>query len=306
VLKGRRRWLSARMNGTVLPALVRQFSPAQKNQAFLAAHVCTVVAESQEQLTTAYDATWTSAAVDAAPAVPGVGDAAIDGATSEEAARIEAVAAQIEQLSPFGARHLARELLATDPTLWDSLLAEARQHVRAQIASDCVRLEQELATAREAVREAEEQQQRQTQTLTALGQQVTEARMSYQRSEDQRYDHERECQHLLTQNRQLRGQIHHIEEQLAAVGSVDQMVGRPEVATLAQAVIEVVAAAGTPLVHQLKRILHPLTSRDATHALGRALDLVEERVSVCRQHMSEGTMVTTGHDPTMPPETEEG
>ena len=305
VVKGRRRWLAARMNGTVLPALVRQFSPAQKNQAFLAAHVCTVGAESHEQLTTAYDATWTTAAEDAVPAVPGAADAGIEGATSEEAARLEAVVTQIERLSPFAARHLARELLATDPSLWESLLAEARQHVRAQIASDRVRLEQELATAQDAVRQAEEQQHHQTQTLATLGQQLTEARMSYQRSEDQRDDHERECQRLLTQNRQLRGQIHHIEEQLAAVGAVDQAVWQPEVATLAQAVIEVVAAAGSPLVQQLQRILRPRTAREATVALGRALDLVEERVRVCRQHLSEGMIGTTGSDPAVPPETEE-
>jgi hypothetical protein len=293
VVKGRRRWLAARMSGTLLPALVRQFSPSQKNQAFLAAHVCTEVSASQEQLTTAYDATWTSVAADAASDVPAAVDGDIDEGAADEGARVAAVIAQMQQLSPFASRHLARELVVSDATLWESVLAEASHRLQVQTTSDRARLEQELAEAQATVRKAEDQQHRQTQTLAAFGQQVTEARMSYQRSEDQRHDIERLRQELLTENRRLRGQLQHLQQRLVAVRPGDHIVEHPHVAALAQTVMEIVAAAGAPLVTQALRLLHPLTTREATAALGRALDLVEERIRVCRQQLIEDARITT-------------
>ena len=56
--------------------------------------------------------------------------------------------------SQKGGGHLAREIVTGDDTLWESLLAEARQQVRASDASDRARAAQELATAHDAVRAA--------------------------------------------------------------------------------------------------------------------------------------------------------
>src|SRR5581483_7721332 len=150
VVAGRRRWLAASTSGRPVPALVRRFSPAQKHQAFLAAHVCTVLPPSMEALTTAYDATWTSVAKDALPASSDSSTEETHNGVTEEATRIAALVMQLQQLSPFGYRHVARELVIKDATLWNSLLADARQQLHDSETSERERLAQELADAHEA------------------------------------------------------------------------------------------------------------------------------------------------------------
>lgn len=303
VVVGRRRWLVASTTGATVPALVRHLSPRQKYEAFLAAHVCTVVPPSLEALTTAYDATWTSVPEESAPDAPDAAHAVTGGGT-DEATSVAAVVAQMRRLSPFVYRHLARELVTSDATLWDSLLADARQHLLASDTSERERVAQELVTVQGAVREAEQQQQRQSQTLALLGQQLTDARMRYQRSEEQRQDSERYRQELTTENRQLQVHVQHLRTRLDAVGPVDHVVARPYLAALVQAAMEVVAAAGAPLVTQAMRVLNPRTARDATTTLARALDVVEERIRRCRQCLTEDEAGPTAHDAVVLPEAE--
>ena len=304
VVVGRRRWLVASTTGATVPALVRHFSPRQKYEAFLAAHVCTVVPATLEALTTAYDTTWTSVPEESASDAPDAAHAVTDSSGTDEAASVAAVVAQMRQLSPFVYRHLARELVTSDATLWDNMLADARQHLLASDASERERVAQELATAQGAVREAEQQQQRQSQTLTLLGQQLTDARMRYQRSEEQRQDSERYRQELTTENRQLQMHVQHLRTRLDAVGPVDHVAARPHLAALVQAAMEVVAAAGAPLVTHAMRVLNPRTARDATAALSRALDVVEERIRRCRRCLTEDGILPTADDAVVLPEVE--
>jgi len=169
VVVGRRRWLVASTTGATIPALVRHFSPRQKYEAFLAAHVCTVVPPSLEALTTAYDATWTSVPEESSSDVSDAAHTVTDSSGTDAATSVATVVAQMRQLSPFVYRHLARELVTSDTTLWDSMLADARQHVRASEASEREHVAQELATAQKAVREAEQQQHRTANALQGLG-----------------------------------------------------------------------------------------------------------------------------------------
>jgi hypothetical protein len=284
VIAGRRRLLAAHSTSTALPALVRQLSPRQKHQAFLAANVCTALPASMETLTSAYDATWTTIPDELAEEPH-----AIDGEHSD---RVTAVLAQVRQLSPFLRRHIARALVTADDTLVTGLLAEARQQLSVSEASDCQRLEQELAVAQQAVRDAQLQHRRHTETLEQLGQQLTEARVRSQRSEEQRHELEQLQQTLTHDNRQLRAQMQTVTARLAAVGPMEQLAGTPRVATILQTVMDVVAAAGPPLITQAIRLLDPRTSRDATTSLTRALRLVEERLRACQLGLAEDHCVT--------------
>jgi hypothetical protein len=284
VLSGRRRLLTASGTGAALPALVRQFSPHQKTQAFLAAHVCTAPPESLDALAAAYDTTWTTL-----PA-----GLATDGAEiTEEAASVQAILAHIRQLSPFLQRHVARDLVTTDATLWDGMVAEARQHVHASAASDRERLEGEVAAAQSAVRDAQLQQQRSTQTFEQIGRQLTEARVNYQRSEEQRYELEQRRHELASDNGQLRTQVDTLRARLAVVGPVDRLADMPHVAAIAQAALDVVDAAGPPLVRHVIRLLDPRTAHDAATALTRTLLLVEDRIRTCRQRLTADLRMTT-------------
>jgi hypothetical protein len=278
VLSGRRRLLAASGTGVALPALVRQFSPHQKHEAFLAATVCTVLPESLDALTAAYDTTWTT--MPAACVADGT-----EG--SGEAASVQAILAHIRQLSPFLQRHVARDLVGTDATLWEGILAEARQQVHASETSTRQRLEDELAAAQQAARDAQLQQQRYTQTFEQLGRQMTEARVNYQRSEEQRYALEQRRQELASDNGQLRTQVETLRARLAAVGPVDRLADMPHVAAIAQAALDVVDAAGSPLVRYAIRLLDPRTAHDAATALSRTLLLVEERIRTCRQWLTD-------------------
>jgi len=286
VLAGRRRLLVAGSAGTTLPALIRQFSPHQKHQAFLAANVCTVLPQSLDALTSAYEATWTT--------VP-EGPTAEPSDATGEATSVAAMLAQLRQLSPFLRRHVARDLVTSDEALLTGMLAEARQQLKASEESECQRMEQELTAAQSAVRDAQLQQRRHTHTLEHLGQQLTEARVSYQRSEDQRHELERLRHELTNDNRHLREQVQTLSARLAAVGPVERLAGMPHVAALAQAAMDVVEAAGPPLVKHAIRLLDPRTAREAVTALTRALLLVEERIRTCRQRLAEDLSVTTPH-----------
>jgi chromosome segregation ATPase len=258
--------------------LVRQFAPYQKYQAFLAAHVCTVVSESLDALTAAYDTTWTT--LPAACVTEGTEGSA-------DAASVQAILAQIRQLSPFLQRHVVRDLAGTDATLWDGMLAEARQHVQTNETSTRQRLEEELATAQQATRDAQCQQQRYLQTFEQLGCQMTEARVNYQRSEEQRYALEQQRHALASDNGQLRTQVATLRERLAAIGPVDRLADMPHVAAIAQAALDVVDAAGSPVVRHALRLLDPRTARDAATALSRTLLLIEERIQTCRQRLTD-------------------
>lgn len=275
VLSGRRRLLAASGTDVALPALVRQFAPHQKNQAFLAAQVCTVVPESLDALTAAYDTTWTTMPT----------ECVAEG--SAEAGSVQAILAHIRQLPPFLQRHVARDLVGTDATLWEGILAEARQQVHASETSTRQRLEDELAAAQQAARDAQLQQQRYTQTFEQLGCQVTEARVNYQRSEEQRYALEQRRHELASDNGQLRTQVETLRARLAAVGPVDRLADMPHVAAIAQAALDVVDAAGAPLVRHAIRLLDPRTAHDAATALSRTLLLVEERIQTCRQRLTD-------------------
>ena len=305
VVAGRRRWLAASASGRLVPALVRHFSPSQTQQAFLAAHVCTVTPASLDVLTTAYDATWTSVPADSLATTSDETNGETDNGVTGEAARVAAIVTQLQHLSPFGYRHLAREVVIKDTTLWNSLRADARQHMHESEASERERLAQELAVAHDAVRAAEQQQERHAQTLAQLGQHVTDAHMRYQRSEEQRQDSERLRHELSAENRQLQSHMQQLRTRLAAVRPIEQLAGQPQLATLAQAVMEIVVAAGPPLVNLAIRVLNPRTARDATAALARALDVVEERMCACRQRLTAETTVTTVDDTTAPAETED-
>jgi TolA-binding protein len=305
VVVGRRRWMVASTTGALVPALVRQFSPRQKYEAFLAAHVCTVVPPALETLTTAYDATWTTVVEEDTSDVPHTGQPEGDRSGTEDAATIAAVTAQLRQLSPFVYRHLAREIVTGDDTLWESLLAEARQQVRASDASDRARAAQELATAHDAVRAAEQQQQRQSQTVIQLGQQLTEARIRYQRCDEQRQENERQRYAVSTENRQLHTHVQQLRARLEALEPVDAVTVHPQRAALAQAALDVIAAAGVPLLTPALRVLHPRTGSEATLALARALDVVEERIQRCRHCLTEhAAAAAIGHTATVQPETE--
>lgn len=305
VVAGRRRWLAASTSARPVPALVRRFSPAQKQQAFLAAHVCTVSPPSSEALTTAYDATWTSVAADALPASSDSNTEETTNGVTEEATQIAALVAQLQQLSPFGYRHVARELVIKDTTLWNSLLADARQQLHDSETSERERLAQELTAAQEAMRAAEQHQQRHTETLAALGQQVTDARIRYQHSEEQRQDSERLHQELTAENRQLQTRLQQMRTRLEAVRPIEQLAGQPQRADLAQAVMEIVAAAGPPLVTLAMRVLNPRTAHDAATALARALAVVEERIRTCQRQLTAESAGTTVDDTTKQPEAEE-
>ena len=305
VVAGRRRWLAASTSGKPVPALVRRFAPAQKHQAFLAAHVCTVTPPSLEALTTAYDATWTSASEDAMPASSAANTVETNNGVREETDRIAALVAQLQQLSPFGYRHVARELVIKDTTLWNSLLADARQQLHDSETSERERLVYELAATHEAVRAAEQHQQRHTETLAVLGQQVTDARIRYQHSEEQRQDSERLRQELTAENRQLQTRLQQVRTRLEAVRPIEQLAGQPQRADLAQAVMEIVVAAGPPLVTLALRVLNPRTARDATTALARALVAVEERIRTCQQQLTAERAGTAADDATSQPGAEE-
>jgi len=270
VVAGRRRWLAASTSGRPIPALICRFSPAQKHQAFLAAHVCTATPTSLDAFITAYDATWTTAAGEAMGEAAEVTNLEADSGATEEMTRIAAITTLVEQLSPFGYRHLARELVIKDNTLWDSLLADARQQVHDRETSERQRLVQELAVAHEAVRTAEQHQQHHTQTLTQLGQQVTEARIRYQHCEEQRQEHERAHRAVTAENRHLQTRVAQLCQQIETLRPVEQLAGQPQRADLAQAVMELVMATGPSLLTLALRLLTPRTARQATTALARA------------------------------------
>ncbi|NOT56781.1 MAG: ParB N-terminal domain-containing protein [Deltaproteobacteria bacterium] len=277
VLAGRRRLLAASGTGVALPVLVRHLVSHQKNQAFLAAQVCAVVPEPLDALTAAYDTTWTT--------IP----AACDDdrtADSEDAARVKAVLAHVRQLSPFLQRFVVRDLAGTDATLWEGLLAEARQHVQSSDTSTRQRLEEELAAARQATREAQRQEQRYLQAVEQLGCEVTDVRIQYQRSEEHRSALEQQRHTLANENGQLRRQVATLRERLAAVGPVDHLADMPHVAAIAQAALDVVDAAGSAVVRHAIRLLDPRTARAAASALSRALLLVEERIQACRHQLT--------------------
>ena len=98
--------------------------------------------------------------------------------------------------------------------------------------------------------------------------------------------------------------VQHLRTRLDAMGPVDHVAARPHLAALVQAAMEVVAAAGAPLVTQAMRVLNPRTARDATAALSRALDVVEERIRSCRQCLTEDEVVPTADDAVVLPEVE--
>ena len=252
VVAGRRRLLAAQATSTPLPALVRQLSPRQKQQAFLAANVCTALPTSIDTLTSAYDATWATMA-----------DEPIEEprTTDDDTSEVTALLTHVHTLSPFLRRHIARALVTADDTLMTNLIDEARQQLRVSEASDCQRLEHELAATQQAVRDAHLQHRQHTERFEQLGQQLTEARVCYQQSEEQRHELE-QMQHALTQdNRQLRAQLQTVTERLATVGPLEQLAGTPQVATIVQAVMDIVAAAGPPLITQAIRLLDARGSR---------------------------------------------
>jgi len=295
VVAGRRRLLAAQATSTPLPALVRQLSPRQKQQAFLAANVCTAFPASIETLTSAYDATWATIA-DEPIAEPQT--------TDDHSNEATAVIAHVRTLSPFLRRHIARALVTDDDTLMTSVIDEARAQLRVSEASDCHRLEHELAASQQAVREAQLEHRQHTERFAQLGQQLTEARVRYQQSEEQRHELE-QMQHALTHdNRQLRAQLQTVTERLATVGPLEQLAGTPEVATIVQSVMEVVAAAGPPLITQAIRLLDTRTRREATTALTRTLQLVAARVQACQRCLADDhtTTSSTSTLPSLPQE----
>lgn len=277
VLAGRRRLQAASGTGVALPTLVRELTPHQKNQAFLAAHVCTAVPETLDALMAAYDTTWTT--IPAACVDDGTADSA-------DAARVKTILAHVRQLSPFLQRFVVRDLAGTDATLWEGLLAEARLQVQVSETSTRRRLEDEVVTAQQAARDAQRQEQRYLQTVEQLGCQITEARVHYQRSEEQRYALEQQRHTLASENGQLRRQVETLRERLAAVGPVDHLADMPHVAAIAQAALDVVDAAGSAVVRHAIRLLDPRTARAAATALSRALLLVEERIQTCRHQLT--------------------
>lgn len=286
VLAGRRRLLAMNGTGVALPVLVRQFVPHQKNQAFLAAQVCAVMPETLDALTAAYDTTWTTIPVEFSD----------DSSTgSADAMSVKAVLAQVRQLSPFLQRMVVRDLAGTDARLWEGLLAEARQQVQVSETSTRQRLEADLATAQQAARDTQRQEQRYRQSIEQLGCQMTEARILYQRSEEQRVALEQQRHTLASENGQLRTQVAKLRERLAAVGPVERLADMPHVAEIAQAALGVVDAAGSAVVHHALRLLDPRTARDAATALSRALQLVEDRIQRCREQLA-----ADGHGATSP------
>lgn len=295
VVSGRRRLLAASGTGVALPALVRRFLPYQKYQAFLAAQVCMVEPETLDALTAAYDTTWTTMPAEF------VNDGTAD---SADAASVKAILAHVRQLSPFLQRMVVRDLAGTDATLWEGMMAEARQQVHTNETSTRQRLEEELATAQQAIREAQQQQQRYTKTYEQLGCQVTDARIQYQHSEEQRCALEQQRHALASENGQLRSQVKTLRERLAAIGPVDRLADMPHLAAIAQAALDVVDAAGSAVVRHALRLLDPRTARDAAPALSRALLLVEERIQTCRQQLTADGHGTPPPAPTAPTQPE--
>jgi hypothetical protein len=129
--------------------------------------------------------------------------------------------------------------------------------------------------------------------------------MRYQHSEEQRQDSERALHALTAENRHLQTRLEQLCARLESVRPVDQLAGQPQHAELAQAVMELVVAAGPPLLTLALRMLNPRTARNATTALARALDVVDERTRTCRQRLLAETAGTAVDDARELPETED-
>lgn len=271
VVAGRRRILAAGTQLRSLPVLVRQLSPRQKRLAFLAANLCVAPPTNQHELTREYDAAWVTA-TDDSPAGEGDSVAPELGNVMDSAA----------QLSPFLRRHLARELLFNDQTLYQSLLDEARRQVEATDFTERKQLRGRLEAAEAALTAAHEQHARQDRTIEHLGQQLNAARVSRNVVDDTREQLERAQRELLTSNKKLQQQVQTLMQRLAAVEPLERMAGMADAAAVFSAVMAVVEVAGPALVRAAVRLLDPRSTRDAAAALHRALGQLAERVRACQ------------------------
>jgi ParB-like chromosome segregation protein Spo0J len=281
VVAGRRRTLAAGTQLRSLPALVRQLSPRQKRLAFLATNLCFAPPTNQDELTREYDAAWATGADDAAA-----------GDEDSMAPELGSVMDITAQLSPFLRRHVARELLFNDPTLYQSVLDEARRQIEATDFAERKQLRGRLEAAEAALTAAHEQQARQDRTIEHLGRQLNAARVSRNVVDDTREQLEQAQRDLLTSNKKLQQQVQTLLQRLAAVEPLERLAGMTEAAVVFSAVMAVVEAAGPTLVRAAVRLLDPHSTRDAAAALHRALVQLADRVRECQATLTDGTTAT--------------
>jgi ParB-like chromosome segregation protein Spo0J len=282
VVAGRRRLLAAGTQLRSLPALVRQLSPRQKRLAFLATNLCFAPPAHQQELTREYDAAWATEE-----------DNATEGEESEVAPELGKAMDHAAQLSPFLQRHLVRELLFNDQTLYQSIVDEARRQVEATDFAERKQLKGKLEAAETALAEAREQQARQERTIQHLGGQLNAARVSRTVVDDTREQLERAQHELLASNKKLQQQLHTLRQRLAALEPLERMAGMAEATGVLSAVMAVVEAAGPPLVRAAVRLLDPRSTRDATALLHQALVQLADRVRACQATLAGEKTVDT-------------